>query len=55
MASEDPAISGFLLVFRTHRIVTAANAASTDAMLGFSSIQPDAHRAVSDAGGNDLP
>ena len=50
----------FLLVFRTRHVVTIVNVASDDTMssaryTGFSSIWPDAHRAVTSSGGSDLP
>ena len=50
----------FLLIVRTRHVVTIVNALSDDTMssagyTGFSSIQPDAHRAVASTGGSELP
>src|SRR5262249_39182273 len=48
----------FLLVFRTRHVVTVdiqSDVSSSAGYTGFSSIWPDAHRAVTTAGGNDLP
>ena len=48
----------FLLVFRTRHVVTvdiASDVTSSAGYTGFSSIWPDAHRVVANAGGNDLP
>src|SRR5262249_23629968 len=48
----------FLLVFRTRHVVTlnvASDVFEQCGILGFSSIWPDAHRIVTDAGGNEMP
>jgi hypothetical protein len=48
----------FLLVFRTRHVVTLdirSDASSSAGYTGFSSIWPDAHRAITDTGGNDSP
>ena len=48
----------FLLVFRTRHVVTldiTSDGKSSAGYTGFSSIWPDAHHVITDAGGNDLP
>ena len=48
----------FLLVFRTRHVVTldiTSDGSSSAGSTGFSSIWPDAHRVITDAGGNETP